>query len=464
MCLEGMKSLRLQLRIRQHFDHCTDEKERSVMDSTTGTFVLAVILFGALCVWAFSRNRDTSQPKSPSKAEPIKPRPSMPEPDSAPVLQVSDADGRAAQSVSITHTPFSIGRHSESDLRLGVGGEALVSRRHLQFVKENGLWYALDAGSAHGVFVNGRRVSAELVVHGDRIEVGPYQLTFVEPGKSQSGRPSSRPSGPKADPALLEDMVKIGQGGMAIVYRARVVSSGNIVAVKVPDIRQYEDPTTVIERFSREVAITRSLKHPNIVSVYNHGIFPNGTPFLTMEFLSGGSLRQRVRPGVLMAERDARSIGAQVASALSGAHRADVLHRDIKPENVLFDETGNAKITDFGIAWMKGCRRMTGIGTQLGTAHYMSPEQISSRDLTHASDLYSLGCMLYEMTAGRCPFEGTEQVVMNQHITQRPEPVGSLNPHLSSGMQQLITELLEKDPSRRPSGADRVCQQLMARN
>ena len=338
--------------------------------------------------------------------------------------------------------PFTIGRKSDNLLVLDYEH---VSRRHAELRREEGHWYLFDSGSANGVFVNGRRISGTPLEHEDKIDIGPFHLQFVHPGIVL----------PKvftiADLSLGEE---IGRGGMARVYLARVLSTGDQVAVKMPSFAGSSDPEQLRKRFLREVTFSERLRHPNIVRVLGHGSMSNDHPYMVMEYLPGGPMRAIMEAGQPMDEKRVRSIGADLAAGLSSAHMQKIVHRDIKPENVLFGADGRGKLTDFGIARGGGLPSLTLSGMAIGTCHYMSPEQAQVATITPASDLYSLGCTLFEMSVGRCPFEGVGLSILRSHIHEPPPRARSIQGEISLEMDQLLARMLEKDPARRPDAME----------
>jgi pSer/pThr/pTyr-binding forkhead associated (FHA) protein len=390
------------------------------------------------------RTRPPARPKAPSDSPPAAVPPG---PVSAPArLTIGTSAGQ--QQVDVLVSPFTIGRRRENMLVLS---DDHVSRSHARLQFEGGCWYVIDAGSSNGVFVNGRRVSVEQLQPGDEIDIGPYILRF---DSAALARPDLRIEGP------FELLETIGRGGMAVVYRARLTSSGQVVAAKIPTA----EDDAMIRRFLREAEITQEMQHRNIVHVYGHGRLRNGRPYMLMEYLTGGSLRSRMAPGHTLSEPVVRSVGAQVAGALGYAHTHRVVHRDIKPENVLFDQQGSVRVADFGIAASEVGPRLTLSGMMIGTCHYMSPEQIDPErgPVMAASDLYSLGCMLYEMTTGSCPFEGAYQTVMFSHLNKDPAPVNQANSAVSPQLSETIHRLLRKAPADRPGSAEEVARALTA--
>ena len=353
---------------------------------------------------------------------------------------------RSVQDCPVTQSPFRLGRSSDNDM---VFRHERVSRHHAEVRYENGGWFVEDVGSANGVFVNERRVSGARLAHGDVIDLGPFRLEFQE----QSGE---RESDEGFQDNRFEFLEEIGRGGMAVVYRARLISSGRIVALKMPRLEFDEGNDDILARFRAEVDLTSRLEHPNIVRAFHQGHLEDGRPYLTMEYLPGGTLRRRMTPDQPLPEGVIRAAGAQIADGLHYAHAQRVVHRDLKPENVLLDGNGHAKLSDFGIALVEGKRRMTQVGPPVGTVHYMSPEQVAGAQPTGRSDLYALGCVLHEMATGRCPFEGAAAAIVYGHAHKEAAPVRSVNSSLSPEIDGLITALLNKQPERRPNGAAQV--------
>src|SRR5438874_6709175 len=201
----------------------------------------------------------------------------------------------------------------------------------------------------------------------------------------------------------------LGEGTEALVYRADDLRLDRPVAIKLlrPELRA--DPSFVA-RFEREARGAARLAHPHIVRIYDYGEIADGeaegTYFLVMEYVEGGDLRDRLQPGVPLAVPVALRLAREVAEALADAHAHAIVHRDVKPANVLLTEHGQAKVTDFGIAKMLDVPSLTASAALLGTPHYLAPEQASAGAITPASDVYALGVVLFEMLAGRRPFEG----------------------------------------------------------
>lgn len=240
---------------------------------------------------------------------------------------------------------------------------------------------------------------------------------------------------------------RVGIGGMAEVYRAQDNVLGRTVAVKVM-LPQYAADPTFTKRFRQEAASAANLQSPYIVSIYDWGL-DDETYYIVMEFLRGTDLKTAINERGAINQRKAAEIGSQVAQALSVAHEGGIIHRDIKPQNIMIQPDGNIKVMDFGIA-RAGDAGLSQTATVLGTAHYVSPEQAQGKELTGASDIYSLGVVLYEATTGKLPFEGQDAVsVAVKQVNETPAPPSSINPNIDPGLEAIIMKALEKDPNRR---------------
>jgi serine/threonine protein kinase/beta-lactam-binding protein with PASTA domain len=251
---------------------------------------------------------------------------------------------------------------------------------------------------------------------------------------------------------------RLGVGGMATVYLAEDSSLGRKVALKVMAERYAEDGEFV-ERFRREAQAAARLNHPNIIAVYDRGE-ANGRPYIAMEYLQGRTLKQVIqKEGPLAAER-AIAIAMQVLAGLRYAHEHGVVHRDVKPHNVLVGDDGRIKVTDFGIAHA-GDPQMTEVGSIVGTAQYLSPEQARGRSVGPQTDIYSLGVVLYEMLAGRVPFEGDSSVaIAMQHVSDEAPPLRSLAPLVPESLALVVAHSMLKDASQRYGSADEFAADL----
>ncbi|WP_381805369.1 protein kinase [Streptomyces niveus] len=249
----------------------------------------------------------------------------------------------------------------------------------------------------------------------------------------------------------------VGTGGFGQVWKAHDPKVDRRVAVKVLVGVGSSDSDRQVARFAREAAVAGGLSHPHIVTVHDFGsAMHNGQllAYLVMELLPGKALSTTVAKGPL-ALPDALYIAACVADALDAAHEAGLTHRDIKPSNIMVRDNGEATVVDFGVTKGSDERHdITTTGVLIGTPAYMAPEALSGT-IDHRSDLYSLGCVLYEMATGQRPFTGTSWHLINQHLNEQPTPLRTLRPDAPAELERLVSRLLAKDPGRRPS-ADEV--------
>jgi beta-lactam-binding protein with PASTA domain/predicted Ser/Thr protein kinase len=253
---------------------------------------------------------------------------------------------------------------------------------------------------------------------------------------------------------------RIGSGGMADVYAAEDTHLGREVALKVLH-RRFAQDQEFVERFRREAKAAAGLSHPNVVGVFDRGEH-EGTYYIAMEYLTGRTLKEIVASEAPLAQQRVVELGVQILHAAGFAHRHGVIHRDFKPHNVIVDEQGHAKVTDFGIA-RAGASEMTETGSIMGTAHYLSPEQAQGHAVTAASDLYSIGVMLYEMLAGRLPFEGDSAVAIAlKHLSEQPAPISALRPDVHPALEAVVMAALAKDPAQRWQSADDFADGLEA--
>ncbi len=255
-----------------------------------------------------------------------------------------------------------------------------------------------------------------------------------------------------ADRYQIEE--ELGQGGMATVYLARDLKHDRQVAVKV--LRPELSAVLGAERFLNEIRVTANLQHPHILPLHDSGEAA-GLVYYVMPYVEGESLRDKLDREKQLSIEETIELAAQVAGALGYAHRRKVIHRDIKPANILLHD-GNAVVADFGIALavsQAGGTRITETGLSLGTPHYMSPEQATAdRELTPASDVYSLACMTYEMLVGDPPHTGsTAQAIIAKVITETPARVTLHRPKVPLHVEATIMKGLEKLPADRFTGA-----------
>ncbi len=245
----------------------------------------------------------------------------------------------------------------------------------------------------------------------------------------------------------------LGVGTVGSIYIATNVNTGERVALKIllPEVSQDKKIST---RFEREMLILEKLHHPHVVAYYGGGEH-DGRLYYTMEIVDGGTMKQILQDHGRLRWREVVECGRQVASALQHAHNNGIIHRDLKPSNLYLTEGGDIKLGDFGIARDTGAADLTADGITVGTYAYMSPEQIAGgKKTTPKSDLYSLGCVLFELLTGRPPFVGENFAqIFTQHLQSPPPTLASLGIPAPPQLEELIRQLLAKDPEDRPFNA-----------
>ncbi|MEV5798009.1 serine/threonine-protein kinase [Streptomyces collinus] len=268
----------------------------------------------------------------------------------------------------------------------------------------------------------------------------------------------------------------IGKGNMREVHRGedlrapegsadRPVAVKTILRRRTGGLIDTGTDNKAVERFAREVRIMRRLEHPNLTRLIAGGISKyGGLPYLAMEFLDGETLRDLIEEERQLPVSWVAAIGAQIAYGLSAAHAADVVHRDLKPANVMLTRGGTVKVLDFGMGRIVDDpdeARLTSTGVSVGTARYMAPEQFEARLVTQAADLYTLGCVLYEMLVGVPPFVSESPFELaRKHLETEPTPLGVIRGGIPSELIRLVGRLLAKDPADRPASAADVHDSL----
>ncbi|WP_314171813.1 serine/threonine-protein kinase [Streptomyces winkii] len=245
----------------------------------------------------------------------------------------------------------------------------------------------------------------------------------------------------------------LGRGAMGEVWRAEDTALGREVAVKL--LLEQVAMDNAAERFRHEAQTAARLNHPNVVAVYDFDE-EDGRAYLVMELVPGRSLRHELAARGALDIDEVRRTGAQAAAGLAAAHAHGVVHRDVKPGNLLLTADGTVKVADFGIARaaMEAGSSMTTTGAVLGTGNYLAPERGMGRDAEPASDVYALGCVLYEMLCGRPPFTGDPAAVVYQHVDQPPQHPAELRPDVPAALAASVLGMLAKDPAARPTAGE----------
>jgi len=256
--------------------------------------------------------------------------------------------------------------------------------------------------------------------------------------------------------ATFKLLEPIGAGTVGTVFRAESPDISGPIAVKILHPTVADDPN-IVDRFQREILIMERLSHPHIVRNYGGGLM-DGQYFYAMQLLEHGTLRDRLRKFGPLPWQHAAAYAAQIASALQHAHNHGIIHRDLKASNLFFGEDGKLILGDFGIARDTHEADVTGDGITVGTYAYMSPEQIcADKQISGKADLYSLGCVMVEMLTGKPPFVGLNFAqIWDQHLHAKPKRMRDLGIDCPEWLDDLIMQLLEKDPEQRPFNARAV--------
>lgn len=254
-------------------------------------------------------------------------------------------------------------------------------------------------------------------------------------------------------------MDRIGEGGMAIVYKANDVLLNRHVAIKVLR-KQYVHDEEFIRRFRREAQSAAALSHPNIVSVYDVGK-EDDIHYIVMEYIEGSTLRERIISHAPFPVEEAVHIATQICDALDHAHHNQIIHRDIKPHNILIGRNGRVKVTDFGIARAATAIDITQTGSVVGSVHYFSPEHAKGVSQGESSDLYSLGIVMYQMLTNALPFHGESPIsVALKHLQDKVRDPREINPHIPQSVGNIILKALRKAPEERYDSAHTMLEEL----
>jgi eukaryotic-like serine/threonine-protein kinase len=258
---------------------------------------------------------------------------------------------------------------------------------------------------------------------------------------------------------------RLGEGGMGTVYKAHDEKLDRLVAVKVLSTRTETSPEDLL-RFEQEAKAIAALSHPHIATIYDRG-HVDGRPFLVLEYISGGTLREKLRsnlePGGPLAAMDLLRYAVEASEALAHAHRRGVIHRDVKTDNLILTEEGHVKVTDFGLAKWTNSARITSQGSMLGTAAYMSPEQAQGVETDARSDVFSLGVVLFELATSKPPFEGLYPAAVVYDIIHTPTPsVLERRPDLPRPLEKIIHKAMAKSPQERYQSMEDLLADLEA--
>jgi len=281
----------------------------------------------------------------------------------------------------------------------------------------------------------------------------------AEPSNKEILSPDADPrAGTYAGAYLLEQ--QIGHGGMGLVYKARDERLQRPVAVKFL-LHELSEDEKAKERFFREARAVSLLDHTNICTIYDIGEMEDGRIFIAMAFYDGETLKTKIKKGPIDVD-DFLDLCIQITAGMERAHEARIIHRDIKPDNVIITERGDVKILDFGIAKLEGESELTKKGTRLGTAPYMSPEQMMSESLDHRTDIWSLGVMMHEMLSGEQPFQGKHAADIAYSILKDEPPLLSIGrSDVSEGLARTIQRLICKNADERFQSMDAVHFRLL---
>jgi len=349
-----------------------------------------------------------------------------------------------------------------------------IDAAHCALGRAQGAWAIKDLGSAYGTTVNGESVTTRRLQLDDLIVVGSRRLRVVDADAAPSAPPGSDPA-PRPDAPGRPDSPGrpghperiggyrierlLGAGGGGQVFLAVQESLNRYVALKVLAPRLADDPDFV-RRFQREARAAAALNHPNVVVVHDVGS-ADGAHYLSMEYMPGGTLEDRLNARGALPWREVLEVLRDAASGLAYAEASGVVHRDVKPANLMRAENGVVKLADLGLASAPGESADDSGSPVYGTPHFIAPEQARGESVDHRADLYSLGASAYRLLSGRTPFEGdSTREILRGHLHREPRPLVELVPGLPGPLDALVADLLAKAPDERPQSASEVLRRI----
>jgi serine/threonine protein kinase len=337
--------------------------------------------------------------------------------------------------------------------------EQLVSRFHASMRYENGKFTLLDTNSANGTWINQRRVWQADIPLGTQFEIGGTMLALVnrgQPATNVTFDPLSLTSSAvmKAPPGY-ELLQRVDKGGQATVFQGIRKSDNASIVIKFLNNMPYDAGGRYFRmKFEQQILIGASIRHRHCVQIYG-GDAAGDPPYLIEQYLSGGSLKDRMRKRAISDSEIIRVIG-EICDALAYLHKRGIVHRDVSLNNIMFDDKNEARLIDFGLARLASAPTRSDLGLKVGVALYMSPEQAKgdSNLITPQSDLYSLGIIAYEMFTNRPPFEGNDLEILTHQLKTAPVPPARVDSRIPVTISSAIMRALEKDPKRRFRNAE----------
>lgn len=437
-------------------------------DLTILVMVVLAVTAG-LVIWALRRSTPAQRlPPSISESQPAVKSVLQTMFGALPTARLQCIEGPGqGQVFEIRGKQIRIGRAQECEIRID---DPLVSWNHalLGYDGKTQQYVLYDQDSTNGTWVNNQRIAQHPISLGaDQIRIGPAVFVL-----RQADQPAPTPTPlplqtiapataervyPIRDYEILE---MLGPGGSSVVYKARSLRDNQTVAIKV---LTQSDPYMFSKFKSEGEVIPKMLHHPHILHVYGLGEIPQRRqPYIVMEYIPGGTLRDRMRPGVPVPLDVAIRVAGQVCDALQYAHRKGVYHRDLKPENIFFAEESHVKLGDFGIARLAQSVTRTSSGYLLGTPLYMSYEQARGMpDIDGRTDLYALGVVMYEMVTGYSPFRAdTPLATVDRHLKDWPPHPRQIVSHVPEDIDSVIMQALQKDRNRRFQTAEEMARAL----